>query len=147
MPNNPSPLPEDVRLALGQGNKIEAIRLLRESTGLGLAEAKQAVEAGALPERGLTDAQVHDLSAEVTAALAQGKTVQAIKLLRESQGLSLQQAKAIAEAAAKKVRTPGTGAEAGLSPGQVRGSGVSLTMVVIVLAIAGALAWFVFGRT
>ena len=30
--------------ALNQGNKIEAIKLLREATGLGLAEAKTAVE-------------------------------------------------------------------------------------------------------
>lgn len=31
--------------ALRRGNKIEAIKIYRESTGVGLAEAKQAVEA------------------------------------------------------------------------------------------------------
>lgn len=35
--------PEVVRLALA-GRKIQAIKLLREETGLGLAEAKQVVE-------------------------------------------------------------------------------------------------------
>ena len=38
-------LPADVIDAMKRGQKIEAIRLLREQTELGLAEAKQAVEA------------------------------------------------------------------------------------------------------
>ena len=40
-----SVLPEDVRDALASGNKIEAIKRLREATGLGLKEAKDLVEA------------------------------------------------------------------------------------------------------
>ena len=39
------PLPGNVVEALEQGNKIEAIRRLRESSGLGLKEAKDAVDA------------------------------------------------------------------------------------------------------
>jgi ribosomal protein L7/L12 len=38
-------LPADVSAALHNGNKIEAIRLLRQRTGTGLKEAKDAVEA------------------------------------------------------------------------------------------------------
>ncbi len=38
-------LPPQVAQALQQGNKIEAIRLMREQTGLGLKESKDAVEA------------------------------------------------------------------------------------------------------
>ncbi|MBW8755193.1 MAG: ribosomal protein L7/L12 [Sphingomonadales bacterium] len=34
-----------IRAALTRGNKIEAIKLMRQATGLGLAEAKHAVEA------------------------------------------------------------------------------------------------------
>jgi hypothetical protein len=34
-----------IRDALGAGNKIQAIKIMREETGLGLAEAKHAVEA------------------------------------------------------------------------------------------------------
>jgi large subunit ribosomal protein L7/L12 len=45
----PPSLSPDQRAAiqgeLARGNKITAIKLLREATGLGLAEAKQAVEA------------------------------------------------------------------------------------------------------
>lgn len=40
-----SSLPADVMLALRAGNKIEAIKLLRAKTGLGLKEAKDAVDA------------------------------------------------------------------------------------------------------
>jgi len=39
------PLPPDVLAALQRGNKIEAIKLMRQLTGLGLKEAKDAVEA------------------------------------------------------------------------------------------------------
>jgi ribosomal protein L7/L12 len=38
------PLPPEVLSALEQGNKIDAIRLMREKTGLGLKEAKEAVD-------------------------------------------------------------------------------------------------------
>lgn len=34
----------EVRAALARGNKIEAIRLVRERTGLGLKESKELVE-------------------------------------------------------------------------------------------------------
>lgn len=38
-------LPDDVLDALGRGHTIEAIKLLREARGLGLAEAKSLVDA------------------------------------------------------------------------------------------------------
>jgi hypothetical protein len=41
----PANLPPDVMEALQQGNKIEAIKRLREQTGLGLKEAKDVVDA------------------------------------------------------------------------------------------------------
>lgn len=45
MTNNRGEMPPEVIAALGRGHKIEAIKLLRESRGLGLKEAKEAVEA------------------------------------------------------------------------------------------------------
>ena len=39
-----SPLTPEVAAALQRGNMLEAIRLLREQTGLGLKEAKDAIE-------------------------------------------------------------------------------------------------------
>ena len=41
----PPALPADVLDALLSGNKIEAIKLLRQRTGLGLKEAKDQIEA------------------------------------------------------------------------------------------------------
>jgi ribosomal protein L7/L12 len=45
MESTQSPLPETAIAALHRGNKIEAIKLVREASGLGLKEAKDAVEA------------------------------------------------------------------------------------------------------
>jgi len=44
-PNSDPGLSHQVLEALRRGNKIEAIKIYRELTGVGLAEAKQAVEA------------------------------------------------------------------------------------------------------
>ena len=41
------PLPPDVLNALERGNKIEAIKLLRQKTGLGLKESKDLIDAAA----------------------------------------------------------------------------------------------------
>jgi ribosomal protein L7/L12 len=43
-PNSDSVLSPQIQDALRRGNKIEAIKIYRELTGVGLAEAKQAVE-------------------------------------------------------------------------------------------------------
>lgn len=45
MPLPARPLPPTVQEALQRGNKIEAIKLLRKIEGIGLKEAKDAVEA------------------------------------------------------------------------------------------------------
>jgi ribosomal protein L7/L12 len=44
-PPDDDAVPASVAQALRNGNKIEAIKLLREATGVGLKEAKEAVEA------------------------------------------------------------------------------------------------------
>ena len=43
-PNSDPALSPQVQDALRRGNKIEAIKIYRELTGVGLAEAKQAIE-------------------------------------------------------------------------------------------------------
>lgn len=45
MPSLDNELPPQVQAALARGQKIEAIKLLREARGMGLKEAKEAVEA------------------------------------------------------------------------------------------------------
>src|SRR5262245_17299284 len=94
-------LPEDVRDALSRGDKIAAIRLLREQTGLGLAEAKAAVEAGLTPSPPATWPESEQLPPEVTAALITGNKIEAIKLLRQATGLGLKAAKDRLDAAAR----------------------------------------------
>ncbi|MGE3346279.1 MAG: hypothetical protein AB7I35_02470 [Ramlibacter sp.] len=44
MPMPPPPLPSAVRDALQSGQTIEAIKLYRESSGLGLKEAKDVID-------------------------------------------------------------------------------------------------------
>ena len=45
-PNSDPVLSPQVQEALRGGNKIEAIKIYRELTGVGLAEAKQAIDQG-----------------------------------------------------------------------------------------------------
>jgi len=84
--------------ALNAGNKIEAIRILREATGLDLREAKEAVErrlAGQSPvlprqpRAGDTDA----LPLAAVAALQSGKFVEAVRIVRETRRVGLKDAK------------------------------------------------------
>jgi hypothetical protein len=52
---SPSWLPPEVVAAIESGRRIDAVKLLRESRGLGLAEAKEAVDAYAR-SRGVAEA-------------------------------------------------------------------------------------------
>ncbi len=90
----------DVSALLAGGNKIAAIKRLRELTSLGLKEAKDYVEAmpaggplQALPTaRVAPPAGAGDL-AEVHALAQQGQKIQAIKRYRELTGVGLKEAK------------------------------------------------------
>jgi ribosomal protein L7/L12 len=83
-----------------QGNKIEAIKLYREATGVGLKEAKDAVEA---IERGesitmetakpIPTPDLQSLRAQVVAHLRQGNKIEAIKTYRSFTGVGLKEAK------------------------------------------------------
>jgi len=90
---------EAVRALLDDGNKIEAIKLVREQTGLGLKEAKDLVDA---MERGAavsilpgTDSPAFhgDVDSEARRLVAAGKVIDAIKLVRAQKNLGLKEAK------------------------------------------------------
>lgn len=104
-----------VRMVLERGNKIEAVKLVRERTGLGLKEAKDFVDG---IERGTAPATIprtfgssgniigeireivataQDITEEVNALIDSGKQIEAIKLVRERTGLDLKQAKDFVE--------------------------------------------------
>jgi ribosomal protein L7/L12 len=91
-----------VRQLLGAGRKIEAIKVYRQLTGVGLRKAKETVErlaaAGQLaaPTQGPDPAQGTDLS-EVRQLLYAGRKIEAIKVYRQLTGVGLREAKAAVE--------------------------------------------------
>jgi len=89
----------ELRALLAEGRKIAAIKRYREETGVGLAEAKQAVEALERDEPPPTGEPADSSSeAEIVALLQQGRKIKAIKLYRERTGVGLKEAKDAVEA-------------------------------------------------
>lgn len=128
-------LPDDVRAALVAGRKLDAIRLLRQQTGLGLAEAKAAVETGRLPAAAPVD-RGWEMPVEAQRALEQGKVVQAIRLLRSTKGGGLKDAKAMVDAARGMPASPAVRQPSGLAPGEVPRSRFGGGLVIVLLVIA-----------
>lgn len=104
-----------VRSAIARGAKIEAVKLYREATGLGLAESKDAVERleeafGQLPAesaRLLTTPRpvpppptgmTPEKRATIIDAVRRGMKIEAIKHYREATGLGLAESKDAVEA-------------------------------------------------
>jgi ribosomal protein L7/L12 len=97
-------LEQQVRALLDDGQKIAAVKLYKDHTGVGLAEAKQAVEsmqAGAGPPS--TPAEMtDDLEAELLRLLGRGDKLEAVKLYRDQKGTSLLEAKQAVESLAAR---------------------------------------------
>ncbi len=102
----------EIRPLLASGNKIEAIRVVRERTGLGLAEAKklvETIEAGGsinsvevqstTTSTGVSGISVNTaLESAIRTLTSRGQKIEAIKMLRQTNDLSLTEAKAAVEA-------------------------------------------------
>jgi ribosomal protein L7/L12 len=87
-----------IRALIEGGNKIAAIKRVRELTGLGLKEAKDYVESwqqtGAAPDLTVSgDAPPAAGLEEVHRLMLQGQKIQAIKVYRELTGVGLKEAK------------------------------------------------------
>lgn len=138
-------LPEPALAAIRRGETIEAIKLLRESHGLGLQEAKAAVDRYQAGDRdvvvppGAADEERNGLPASVLAALDQGEMIEAIKRLREAHGLGLKEAKDRIDA--HRARHPGVGARIATVQGASARAGL-LRWFLAALAVAGV-AWLV----
>lgn len=107
MPATSNLLPPNVLAALQAGNKLEAVKLLCEATGLGLKESKDAVEAydnGNRSHAAIASA-MRPLPSPVVEVLRRGSKVDAVKLLREKTGLGLNEAKDWIEAASPEVQS------------------------------------------
>jgi ribosomal protein L7/L12 len=127
---NPDSLEDAIRSLLTRGQKIAAIKLYREQTGVGLAEAKNAVER---IERGEgppnTEADATDPEQQILQLLAAGKKIAAIKIYREQKNVGLKEAKDAVEALAAQngiVSPPRAGCFAALA---LLLSGVSLVLL------------------
>jgi hypothetical protein len=131
MPRPIESLPPDVVEAWRAGRKIEAIKLLREKAGAGLAEAKAAIDAlerahGKVPG-GL---KVKGALPEVISALAKMKATHGDAA---TVGMAKAASAKIADLAATRD---------GLSPGEVpRVQGGSWLFVVLALVLLGVWAW------
>jgi ribosomal protein L7/L12 len=81
---------------------LQAIKVYREATGVGLAEAKEAVEAMARneyskPPSGVRRLDDPVLEGKIRSLLSKGKKIDAVKIYREEYGVSLQEAKEAVE--------------------------------------------------
>ncbi|GHU05162.1 hypothetical protein FACS1894158_07130 [Betaproteobacteria bacterium] len=77
----PNSLPANVIAALQDGEKIKAIQLLREATGLSLKEAKDAVESVYIEPQGRAPARIKPQRRATGAVPKSGKTDWLIALL------------------------------------------------------------------
>jgi ribosomal protein L7/L12 len=89
---------EQIAQLLEQGQKIEAIKLYRERTGAGLAEAKRAVE------RMQVDVifAESDIEEQLLALVREGRKIEAIRIYRQRTNRGLKDAKDAVEALAAK---------------------------------------------
>jgi ribosomal protein L7/L12 len=162
-------LPPEAVAALERGRLIDAIKIVRDRTGLDLKSAKEAVERYANRQEGPADWQEGDWgrgepeaaagmqgngpasvpSAALT-ALAQGNKIEAIRLTREATGLDLAAAKQLVD----NHENPAVGNFGHLpssmpshpmaEPGRVPNGGRQWLPIVVVLLVV-ALAWLYFG--
>lgn len=95
---------ERIAELIEQGRKLEAIELLRENTGISLAEAKEQIERLIAEEAGQpvpaerTGLDTQGLPEDVLALARAGRKIEAIKVLRQRKRLGLKEAKEQIEA-------------------------------------------------
>ena len=117
-------LPDSVVESIEAGNKIEAIKRLREASGMDLATAKAAVDGFSRAD------SPEEPSAAVLSALAAGRKIDAIRLYREEHGVGLREARIRVESLQRKTTTH----EIHQTSGGIR------SLVSILLAIAVLIA-------
>ncbi len=98
MPNLQPQHVQKIHELIDAGQILMAIQVYREATGVGLAEAKQAVEQMARMEtaRPPSDSRNFDnpvLESKIRSMLAKGKKIEAVKIYREEYGVGLKEAK------------------------------------------------------
>jgi ribosomal protein L7/L12 len=143
---------DQVRKLVAAGRNIDAIKLLREVTGLGLKEAKEAVDRCA--QGGSLDVTV-DMAAqraalhgaaqadgEIRALLESGRKIDAIKLMRERSGLDLATAKDIVDSMEADLKRAGTGRAHPAAAREGGNGGLRRWWAIALIAIAAAVALY-----
>jgi ribosomal protein L7/L12 len=138
---------DQVRKLAASGRTNEAIKLLREVTGLGLKEAKDAVErcvqGGSLDiteDMAAHRAALHgagQADGEIKALLESGRKIEAIKLMRERSGLDLATAKDIIDSMDGDLRRASSG-RSHPAVARDRAAGGARRWIVLLLAVAVA---------
>lgn len=151
--------PADVVAAIEGGEVVVAIKLLRQHTGLGLAQAKEAVDryrAGdhsplnsPAAAQGSADSGLPPAALD---ALARGNKLEAVKLVREASGLGLAEAKDLVDAhlhgtpsfhhPIHSVADAQDAVRAAMAePGRVAASPLASPLPWLVVAVVAAGAW------
>jgi ribosomal protein L7/L12 len=134
MPSQLDSLPAAVQAALRQGNTIEAIKRLREATGLGLKESKDAIDRhlrGMPPAPAADSPATHAVPEAAVHAMQRGRKILAISIVRKHTGLGLADAKRAVEA----IQVDRGAAADGLAPGEVpRRSSAPWIVALLVVA-------------
>lgn len=144
--SNPEDQAAAIKAALFAGNKIEAIKLYREQTKLGLAEAKAAVEkleaelcqsspesftAAPAKECGVTKQTPEHQAAALQTALFAGRKIEAIRIYRGQRKVGLAEAKAAVEQLEAELRQSSPGS---FTAAPAKGCGVTMVMAVVIVA-------------
>ena len=151
-------LPSEAVAALARGDLIQAIKIVRTATGLGLKEAKDAVEAyAAHPDARKNLIQALGTKAEggklvfpqqAADALSRGAVIEAIKRVREANPhLGLKEAKDAVEGIVKKPSAAHAPHAARRVPTVVQGdSGRGGWVWLLAAVVAVAAGWWLAGR-
>ena len=93
-------IPSEVLEQIKFGNKIEAIKMLREKLNIGLKEAKDLVEkitSNNNMDKNIGEQKNVSVSEKVLDFLREGKKIDCVKVLREETGLGLKDSKDMVE--------------------------------------------------
>jgi ribosomal protein L7/L12 len=125
-----------VKAAIASGNKIEAIKLFRAASGVGLAEAKQFVEdleAGRTPGAPPSESVTNDDIEQIQATLFRGDRIAAIKLYRTSTGEGLKESRDFILAVEAELRRTDPGK---FTAPPAKGCGTLVLCLLVVLTLA-----------
>jgi ribosomal protein L7/L12 len=157
--HSPPELPDEVRAALQRGNLFDAIKLLRQAGVSNLKEAKAVLEAearrinagrapGAKPaaqrfQKPHPPAAPGGFPPAAADALRRGNKIEAIRLVREHNGLGLKEAKDLVERHEQLIvpTAESLAPRNGLSPGEVPRSSGRITWLLVAAAIAAGVVY------